>query len=327
MLGGIAAAVALSIAAGVALFLRQGGPELSAAPAPSAAARASKPAMPEPAEPGPSAAPPSRPTDTDAADAAAPLAAADAPKATPAPPASDRVLPDGDFDGVALKDERLVQLFAFEQRAKQPSCAERLGPSGRRLAANNTKKSQAALKAARKALVRGDNTKAHVLLCTAVAHQAANVAAWQALAELMLNLGDPAQAKQAAEQALKSKPQDRDLLGIVGDAWAMLGDLQQSRAFWARCLPVKGPAGQRDARLAALFGGAGDRLLRTGSHSAALVFYRRAVVLSAGARAPSAGMAEALRRLHQAQAEKAWTERVARAFPAPKGGQTPPAGG
>jgi len=213
-----------------------------------------------------------------------------------------------------LRDEQLLGLFALEPRAKLPSCAERLGASARRHADDSPAKSRAQLLAARRELVRGKNDEAYRLLCSATAHWSANTAAWQALGELSLHMGDADQARHATERALKNKPTDRGLLGTLGDAWVLLGDLQRSRALWARSVPGNGKDTERMRRLATLFDGIGQRQLRASGYGAALVFYRRAAVLSAGAQASSVGMGEALRGLNRREAAGAWQGRVESAF-------------
>ncbi|HKO92088.1 MAG TPA: hypothetical protein VJU61_13085, partial [Polyangiaceae bacterium] len=159
-------------------------------------------------------------------------------------------------------------------------------------------------------LLRGNTTEAQRLLCSATAHSASNIAAWRELAELTLQLGDAAQAKQDIEQALKRKPNDAVLLGLLGDAQAMLGDLAQSRALWAKSLRASASDAPSARRLAQQFASIGERKLHETSYGPALAQYRRAVVLSLGDTLPSAGMGEALRLLGQPQAALAWSERA-----------------
>ncbi len=315
------ATLVLGIAVAVAVSLRSaqgGGSALAVAPAPASTsdvARAAPPA--EPAAQHEAPAPKSdAPTTTkpdardDAGVGAEPAldAPAEAQHAIPADPASE-------FAAAELSDEQLTRLFALESRAELPSCAKRLGASARAHKGKDAVRSQSQLKAARKALVRGESDKAMQLLCSATAHSAANTAAWQLLAELSLQLGDAAQAKQAIERALKRKPADPTLLGIQGDVWALLGNLTRSRELWTRSAKVAGSGAERTRRLAALFGSIGDKKLKARSHGGALTYYRRAAVLSAGGHGPSAAMREALRVLGQSRAALAWSDRLARAFP------------
>ncbi|HEU4580094.1 MAG TPA: protein kinase [Polyangiaceae bacterium] len=216
------------------------------------------------------------------------------------------------------RDDELLELFALERRTRLPSCAERLGASARQHTGNSPAKARAQLKAARRELMRGNNNDAQLLLCSATAHYPANLAAWQALAELALHLGDGALAQQAIGEALKRKPSDPTLLGIAGDAEALLGDLQQSRELWARSVSfptiVAAPAAERPGKLAEVFGAIAARKLHGWGYGAALVNYRRAVVLSAAGSAnagtASAGMAESLRLLGQPAAALAWSDRA-----------------
>lgn len=212
--------------------------------------------------------------------------------------------------GAHLADEELLQLFKLERRAQLPSCAERLGASAREYTGASPGKSQAALKAARRELLRGNNAEAQQLLCSATLHFPDNVAAWRALADLELHLGDAARAEQAIEQALKRNPADTSLLATLGDIKAVRGDLAQSRALWTKGVRGSGSDPESVQRLAQQFASLGQRKLRDWSYGAALVQFRRAVVLSQGAQAPSSGMAEALRSLGQPAAALAWADRV-----------------
>ena len=109
------------------------------------------------------------------------------------------------------------------------------------------------------------------------------------------------------------------MLGIAGDAEALLGNLQRSRELWARSVSyptiVAAPAAERAGKLAEVFGALADRKLHSWGYGAALVHYRRAVVLSsdgsAKAGSASAGMAESLRLLGQPNAALAWSDRAA----------------
>jgi tetratricopeptide (TPR) repeat protein len=234
------------------------------------------------------------------------------------PPASEDPVPAAvplaaaptSSDAAPLGDDQLLQLFALEHRTQLPDCRERLGASARLHNGVSPKKSQLQLKAARRQLLRGNNTEAQRLLCSATAHFTSNMAAWQALAELMLQLGDAAQAKQDIEQALKRRPNDATLLGLLGDAQAMLGDLTQARALWSKSLGVSVSDASGTRRLVQQFASIGDRKIRDWSYGVALLQYRRALVLSLGDAAPSAGMGNALRLLGQPQAALAWTHRA-----------------
>jgi eukaryotic-like serine/threonine-protein kinase len=295
VLGGLLATAALASAVSVALWLRPQSLEaLFAAPPPAAAARGSALALPARAEPTPRAEPP--------------VASPEAGHTALAPGAALAAVGESGagMHGVSarLSDAQLVQLFALEPRQQLPGCSERPGARGR-----DAGRSRADLKAARSELQRGHNDKAQRLLCSATARSPSNLAAWQSLAELSLQLGDGARAKQVLEQALKQKPGQPALLGMLGDAWALLGDLQQSRALWAQSLPDAAGREQPAAQLAQVFAGLAERKQRSWSHASALVYYRRAAVLSGGELGPSQGMSASLRRLSRIDAAEAWAAR------------------
>jgi tetratricopeptide (TPR) repeat protein len=210
-----------------------------------------------------------------------------------------------------LRDEQLLELFALEQHTTLAECPDRRPTAPPLPAPRARQKSQTQLKAARVELARGNVNAAQLWLCSATALYPGNIAAWQALAELALQRGDGAQAQRTLSRALKRKADDPTLLAALGDAEALLGNLQQSRTLWTR----SAPAGQLEAepgqRLAARFDVFGARELSAGNFGTALAHYRRAVVLSAGASAPSAGMAKSLRGLNQPKAAAPWELRAA----------------
>jgi hypothetical protein len=336
-LASVVATFALSGALGAVLWLRSGSqdsalPVTAALAAPRAPEAAPAPPMlpPEPAAVPPAAVPPAAVPPAavpPAAVASAVPPEAVPPAAVPSPdtgaaalPAATAAVPEAPklaleasspLEAAQLGDAQLLELFALERRVQLPTCSERLGASARPHTGVSFDKSQAALKAARRELMRGNNAEAQQLLCSATLQFPDNVAAWQALADLALHLGDGTRAEEAIEQALKRKPGDLGLLASQGDIAAVLGNLAQSRALWAK--GAGGSAGDPGSvrRLAQQFAALGERKLHDWSYGAALVQYRRAVVLSRGDPGPSAGMGEALRLLGQPQAALAWADRAA----------------
>jgi tetratricopeptide (TPR) repeat protein len=325
LLAGTAACVALAAAIVVVLLLRR--PAASLAPALDGLAAAqdlparelARPA--EPAEPvddqeqvdpegaAPEAADPNAAAIAQAPDAAVPLAVAPGP----------RIELAGNLASAQLDDRQLLQLFALEQYEPWPSCPERAAASktarnAKKNSAREAKEAVRLLKAARGELLHGSNEKAQSLLCRATAHDPSNSQAQQALAELALRFGSAPQAQAAIEKALARKPEDPTLLGILGDALALSGDLPGSRRVWLRALPSTGSEEERVRLLAGTYRKLGDRLLGSSSYAAACALFRRALVLSEGSYAPSIGLAESLRRLHQPRAALAWAERAANAF-------------
>jgi tetratricopeptide (TPR) repeat protein len=220
-----------------------------------------------------------------------------------------------DFSSPTLDDDQLVELFALERRSELPSCLERLGENASEYSGNDPRQSLQQLKAARREMMRGNDIAAHGLLCGAIAHDPTHVAAQQSLAELALQLGDPAQAKSAVERALARSPNNVALLTLLGDALALKGDIAGSRATWLSTLPPKGTEAERTRRLASSYRLMGDRVLQSSSFGQARLYYRRAVILTAGGYGPSLGLSQALTGLRHSRAGLAWAERAARAFP------------
>jgi tetratricopeptide (TPR) repeat protein len=233
-----------------------------------------------------------------------------------APPAQPTPAPaSSDFDAPSLDDAQLIELFALEDRKELPTCVDRLGDTGSRYTGSDPRQSVLQLKAARRELMRGKADDAHQFFCGATAHDPGNVAAQQGLAELLLQLGDPAQAKATAERALEHAPDDTEVIALRGDALALLGDLATSRELWLSTLPEKGSEQDRTRRLASSYRLLGDRALRASGFGNARSFYRRSVILTSGSFAPSIGLSEALLWLGHRRAALVWAQRTARAFP------------
>lgn len=237
------------------------------------------------------------------------------PKLAPTPPATALPSPaSADFASAKLDDRQLVELFALEQPAAIPTCAQRLG-AGSQYSGNSPAESIAQLKAARREMMRGKPDSAYALLCGATAHDPTHVGAQQTLAELALQLGDAAQAKGAVERALEQSPGNATLLALLGDAVAVLGDIPGSRRIWLDTLPNGGTEADRTRRLASSYRLLGDRALKGSSFAQARNYYRRALILTEGGFAPSLGLSESLMWLGHVQASLVWAERAAQTFP------------
>jgi serine/threonine protein kinase/tetratricopeptide (TPR) repeat protein len=279
---------------------------------------------PEPTAPSPPAAvaepprsamvpvPPS-PQPSEASDAGAKPAVAEAPTASPPP--QPRPAAAADFTATKLDDSQLVVLFALEGRTTLPTCAERLGDSVRKYSGNDMARSVQQVKAARRKLATGDAMAAHELACSAVAHSPRNPAAQRTLAELALALGDPALAKTAVERALAQTPKDKGLIAMRGDVLAVMGDIVGSRSVWLSNAVARGNKTARTKKLVLAYRKAGDKALAASDWGEAAAYFRRAVVLTHGAFAPSLGLSEALLGLNHSRAALVWAERAAQAFP------------
>jgi tetratricopeptide (TPR) repeat protein len=317
-LGLIVALVAFPLTLGLIMWLRS-------APVPGSSAPAAVVAAPAGPSDAPAPTPPS--LEAGAREPGSPPSPVDVPATEPPKPSSSerrRLDTDAaarstearrDFSSPTLDDDQLVELFALERRSELPSCQERLGESISDYSGNDPKQSLKQLEAARREMMRGNDIAAHGFLCGAIAHDPTRVAAQQTFAELALQMGDPVQAKAAVERALGRSPRNTNLLTLLGDALALMGDLAGSRRVWLGTLPRKGTLAQRTRRLASSYRLMGDRAVATSSFGQARVYYRRALILTAGGFGPSLGLSEALSWLKNSRASLAWSERAARAFP------------
>jgi tetratricopeptide (TPR) repeat protein len=221
----------------------------------------------------------------------------------------------GDLHVEALGDGQLVAAFALERRRDVPACSEKLGADAAGYTGDQPQPSRAHFKAARRALQRGKLETAYTELCIATAHDLDNVEAQRSLAELALDMGDPARAKEAAERGLARAPNNVELLGVLGDALAMLGQIPESRRVWLET-DTKSPEAQRPQRLAASYQKAGERSLSSFNFPRARSYFRRSLILTEGGHEAALGLGDALLWLDQAPAGLVWAERVARALPA-----------
>ncbi|HTV21304.1 MAG TPA: tetratricopeptide repeat protein [Polyangiaceae bacterium] len=220
-----------------------------------------------------------------------------------------------DFAAPKLDDSQLVVLFALEGRGPAPSCAERLGDGASKYSGKDARRSQQQAKAAERELASGNAAAAHELACGAVAHFPKNVLAQRTLADVALQLGDPAQAKTAVDIALELAPKDKSLMALRGDVLALMGDIAGGRAMWLRTGTAKGSKATRTKRLVTAYRKAGDKALAASNWTDATTYFRRAVILTSGSFAPSLGLSEALLGLDRSRAGLVWAERAAQAFP------------
>jgi tetratricopeptide (TPR) repeat protein len=318
----------LASAAAVVLFRGPATPpsqELATAAAPGPTASAPSPAAHAPteavevAEPKPPASTETVTPTADSVDPTPPEAADPSPPKQPplidptAGPAAERQRVE-DIDGETLDDATLVSLFALETRRTLPACQQLLGADSHKYTGTNPRQSVAQLKAARRAMVKGQGEAARKLLCGSAAHDPTNIDAHRSLAELALQTGDPEQARLAVESGLKTAPDDRLLLGLLGDSLALMGDLPASRAAWLRTLPDEDPQ-RASHQLAGSYSRLGRSAAASSSYGHALAFHRRALILTEGGYAASLGVSEALIWLGHEQAALVWAKRAAKAFP------------
>lgn len=302
-------------------------PEPGAALAPEEEGRSDAPTLAASRPPGAELPPPAAPSQTprpDQDDEASSGAAAEEAPGTAADANGEpaEAPPAKDFFVATLDDAQLAEWFALEQQRELSSCS---APVGKRALGKSTqpKQSRTRLANARRALERGKRETALTELCAATAYDPDNVEAQRRLAELALELGDAALAKQAAERGLAAKAKtktktktktDPALLGVLGDALALLGDIDGGRKAWLET-DKKGSEAQRRKRLAALYEKSGKRALASSKFASARRQLRRALILTQAGYGQSVDFADALLSLEHSRAALAWAERAARALP------------
>jgi eukaryotic-like serine/threonine-protein kinase len=225
---------------------------------------------------------------------------------TTAPAALNGPLPAG-----ALDDDLLLAAFNFESPSEVTSCRQKAAEVSK-AAAKKTPKSQLVL--ARRALVRGQRTRAHQILCEVSARDPRTLPLQRDLTDLALRIGDAEQAQFLAERSLGRSKNDPVLLGLWGDALAETRNVPVARRAWLSLLAGNDDA-RRSARLANGFATLGRRALKRAAFADSRRFFRRALILSQGDAAASLGYGESLLRLDEGRAALVWLERAARAFP------------
>lgn len=211
----------------------------------------------------------------------------------------------------ALDDDLLLAAFAAESQSDDTSCRDK-DIVVSKAAAKKTPKSQLVI--ARRALVRGQRTRAHQILCEVSARDPKAPPLQRDLTDLALRLGDGEQAQFLAERAMARSKKDPVLIGLWGDALAQTQKIPLARDAWLNLLD-KGDEARRATRLASGFSGLGQRALKKKAYGDAQRFYRRALILGRGDAAAGLGYGEALLRLGESRAAVAWLERAGQTFP------------
>src|SRR5690606_29972987 len=221
-------------------------------------------------------------------------------------------LGDVEIGAPLLDDRQLSTLFALESRSEADRCEgaelERT-PSDR----GATSAPLSLWRDWRRAQLEGDVDGARRLLCELRARSPGDIRIYTELANLALRWGDWRGAASAAEAGLELSPGDATLSQLLGDASALLGDIERSRRLWTA--PTSAAKSVSGAQLADYYESRGKAALERGEFAKARTFYRRAVVLSQGGLPSSVGLSRALSGLGQARAALGWARRAALAAP------------
>jgi tetratricopeptide (TPR) repeat protein/DNA-binding response OmpR family regulator len=166
-----------------------------------------------------------------------------------------------------------------------------------------------------KELVHGDFDAAQRAFCQAIAWDHTNLASHIGLSNLLLLRRDGAGAAEWARRAVKLDPKNTRAQGLLGDALARTGDLENARKAWllaAGVSPDKQPElealARRDMREAELS-------VKKFDYVRAERFFRRVVAFNERNAEAVLGLAVSLLRLDDVAAAKAWGERAAQLAP------------
>jgi DNA-binding response OmpR family regulator/tetratricopeptide (TPR) repeat protein len=173
----------------------------------------------------------------------------------------------------------------------------------------------AQLRAARKALVRGDLEETQRAYCRAIRFDASNLQAHVELARVLLMRRDGRSAAEAARSALKLAPEDRGALLSFADALSMTGKFDDARDPLMRGsgLSLNDESGR--ASLAKTVLALADKAQRRQDYYAQERFARRAHVLAPDEARGAAGVATALIKLDKGESAAIWARRAVKAAP------------
>lgn len=208
-------------------------------------------------------------------DAATPEAAPSGAEATP--PAQDESAVAQADRGSTQQGVTLENPFKREEKAA-PTCDAVLAGAVPTGGPDPVSEASAVWDKARAAIVGGKLEEAHKYMCEAVAINPES-AAVEGLAAHYLNRGAFSEALRWANRAETLRPGQKDVGNLLGDVYAMMGDVDKARDTWLRLLNVGAHETARLAPISKDYSVEGGRHLRRGDLIRAEIFYRRAVIL------------------------------------------------
>jgi Flp pilus assembly protein TadD/DNA-binding response OmpR family regulator len=307
-LGWIAAAGAgvllLVLVAGGALLIAAERDKPSARPEPLAAS--APPAAPS----APLAAPPTPAQSSAPEEPAAPAAQAEASAKEPPPEAP----PAEAAEAKPPSPPPLANAVAGAGLTPGPTCDDLLGkakavPGTYPGAAYNE------LRAARKALVRGDLDEAQRCYCRAVRYDKSLADAHVGLARLLLLRRDAVQATEWGRKAAEIAPGNDDVQAVLGDIFALRGEEIAARTALLAAAGIGAGDEPGAAGLARRMLGLGHSSMRQRDHANAERYFRRAAVLNPGSWDAVYGIAHALLEAGKSELAVFWARRAVELAP------------
>jgi tetratricopeptide (TPR) repeat protein/DNA-binding NarL/FixJ family response regulator len=295
----LAALQGLIIVAALNAMLKSHRAKLAAASASSEAASSA----PLAARDAASKAQPTPPSAPNQVPSAASAAASSAPSTAPAASAPDAAKPT--TPAVPIVDET---------GAHAPTCEELFG-AAHVGAGDYPGSAYVEMRAANKALVRGDVDSAERSLCKAALWDQKNSAIPLELAQLMLLRRDGASSVDWAKKGLEQDPTNLRAQGILGDGLARVGDYPGAKHAWLLSMRLDGisDAQYRDLSFSSLREARASMARR--DFARAERFFRRAIVLDAENGPASNGLADALLRLGDTTSALRWANRAVSVAP------------
>lgn len=241
---------------------------------------------------------PAAPSPPASAEAPPVVAEAKPPEAKPAPSATatNAELPAAEAPG------------AGDALVTAPDCGKLLGDLGPPVG-TYPGAAYAQLRAARKALMRGDLDETQRCYCRALRFDAENVQTHVEMSRLMVLRRDSTAAVNAARDAVRRAADDRSALLALGDALALSGEYSQAKEPLLRgfgVAPSDEPARLSVARAQA---GLADKAARRRDHANEERFFRRAYTLAPDA-PTSAGISRALASQGHRAAALVWARKA-----------------
>ncbi len=232
-----------------------------------------------------------------AASAADPATPAPARAPTPSSPGRERSTDTDPTAASSAAQENGIGVSAAgvgETSVAAPTCDQLLRDQPSRSGGAQPAAARAEVRAARRALVRGDVDDAQMSYCRAIRWDERCTAALAGLIQLLLLRRDTAAAVQWAQRAVDVDPNDSDLRALLGDAYARSERQSEARAAWLAAAGEQEDDADAPHRLARRYTRVARQSQQRRDFPRAERYYRRAAVLQPNSVEPAMGLARVL---------------------------------
>jgi tetratricopeptide (TPR) repeat protein/DNA-binding response OmpR family regulator len=243
------------------------------------------------------------------------------PASASAPPLSGstkRVAADPAAASSALQENGTSEAAAGvgETSVAAPTCEQLLRDQPSRSGGAQPAAARAEVKAARRALVRGDVDDAQMSYCRAIRWDERYNAALAGLIQLLLLRRDTAAAVRWAQRAVETDPADPDLQALLGDAYGRTERQSEARAAWLAAAGKQADDADASRRLAQRYTRVARQSHKRRDLPRAERYYRRAAVLQPNSVEAAMGLARVLLEEEDTRNAILWARRALSLAPA-----------